>query len=84
MDLAEIRAEVERRLREVAWSDRELAKRAGLSPSVVHHFRKQTHRRPEYETVVKICEALGIEGAVPGALTDSRAQMFWLRFRSLP
>lgn len=84
MDLAQIRAEVERRLKETTWSARELAKQAGLSPSAVHHFLKDTHKRPEYETVVGICVALGLMEAVPlPPPADSRPQTFWVRFNAL-
>lgn len=45
------------------WSQRELAKKAGLSSSHIEHVESGYIKSPTFATLVKICDALGVARA---------------------
>ena len=41
-------------------NQRELAARAGVSPMTIYHLERDTTAQPRYDTVVRVCRAIGL------------------------
>ena len=52
---------IEERLIELGWSDNKLAQKSGVAQPVISRILNHNTKRPERETIRRICQALELE-----------------------